>query len=211
MKKTFAAILIIPVFAIFMLSHCGGDSADTSANSTTTLTDDQANAIAITMSSSLGLIVDSSLGFSKLSTRAQTTEDVSGSESCEGGGSVSISGTQAGVEGSTINGATNVELSFNDCGVSFSDTETILVNGTLSVDGNIDYVISSGPSISGSSSGDVTGTLDVSGDSVETGTCGVDLNVSSTASGTMIDLTFSGSFCGEDYDYSVTVDVGDDN
>ena len=195
-KKSFMFSFIL-LSATVLFLHC-------SSNSAPSLSDSQSDALVSAIGSSIGLVVEDSL--SALSAANLITKDISKSTDCDGGGTITATGTQAGVEEVTIDGASTIQVKFTDCEISVSGSDTITANGTLDVGGSIDLE-GSESGITGTLSSYYTGSLALTGDNLEPGDCDVDINVTATASGDTVDFTSTGSLCGDDVDFSATEPV----
>lgn len=200
MKIRMIQTLVFTLSMSFLL-HC---SSDTSLS----LTSSQSEAITDELARSLVLIVDNTLNESAaLSAANLLTIDLSDSRECEGGGTKTLSGTQDGADENVIDGITDVTVEFTDCIVNVSDTQTITINGSLDVDGNIDLAFSES-GVSGDSAVTYEGSLELTGDGLEKeGTCDVEFSVTTDAEELTVDITSTGKLCGNDVEDTLTINL----
>jgi len=212
MKET-RTLFFALALAGFVVSCGGGDDAP---ESTTTLTDNEAEAVAAVLGEQTGVAFESSVGSdSKLSIRFQTTgsQSVSLTESCPQGGTSTAEGTVDVTSASSSDVASNFDLTatFTDCGEQTGEGKTLIMNGSVGLTGNIDMAFtftgSEISSVTGTASSDANGSVDVSGDSITSGTCGIDMKGNSVLSGSTIATTFSGSLCGTTVAFSETESI----
>lgn len=198
MKKTVVFLSII-VSTTLLFVNCSSDSS-------LPLTSAQSDSITEGIVNSLGLVIGGSLSpGAGLSAANLITADLSISQGCEGGGTQKATGTQAGVDGTTINGATSMRVKFTDCVVNVSSTQTVTINGTLDADGNFDVVVAEG-SLTGDSSITFAGSLELTGNDLEKeGTCEVEFTSTADAQGLSIDVASVGKLCGNSLDYDQTI------
>ncbi|HLG20420.1 MAG TPA: hypothetical protein VI895_11475 [Bdellovibrionota bacterium] len=201
MKKVFFTGL-----AIFGLLYVGACSDDDAPASTTTLTETQAEAVASAVGEGTGAAVQGG-GFGRLAVRSQGTGSaaVDGTFTCEGGGSISTAGTTTVNEftQSSASADYGVTSTFNDCIVQTEEGDNLTLSGSVTNNGGFDFTFSE-TSIGGSVSADITGNIDVSGDNVTSGTCGVSISVNSTIADNVVNSTASGSVCGQSVSFSET-------
>ena len=206
MKKN----LLLSIAGAAFLMACGGSDGVKAPESTTTLTQDQADAVFE------ALLGDSTSLSAKLRTRAHSEPIGPLDENCPGGG---ITRTKGEIDVETtdnsIDIAQDVTIQFIDCITREVDGKTITLNGKLSFDGNL-----SGTGDEDSASFDLkyelVGPLDVTGDDVETGICGVGLLMKADLDVTEVDddsgdvsITASlvGTICDENINETADVDI----
>ncbi len=200
-----------------VLVHCSSDS-DSDSNSTQTpessasLTTEQSNALMNALSSVVGLVVDGAFeaGAVGLTAANFITADISKTDDCQPSGTVSATGTQEGVEGGTIDGASAVSFNFDDCAIEYESDTFFTINGTLDAEGVFDLVTEE-TGLNGQASLSYLGSLEVAGDPIdEEGTCGVNITVGADAMGTTVELTATGTLCGDTVDYTETINIDEE-
>ena len=204
MKKRF---FVFPMLLVVGgLVGCGSDSNTASNPSDTELSESQAQAVAGVITDSLGTAFEES---SRLSARTQSNVNASfeGSNTCGSSGSYSVSGTKNfTASGSQIDGDYSQTQSFSDCAVETGSSGIITLNGnvTSNVDVSIDF-----EGGTGTMSLTSEGSVDVSGDDVTNGTCGVNLSMSATLSGSMLAVTYNGSVCDRSLSYTANISINE--
>ena len=203
MKRSPLHSLVLAATTFFLL-NCSSDSSLPMTNS-------QSNAVTKAISYSTVTVVDNSLEVgsdSGLSAANFITVNLTKSRDCDGGGTLKVSGTQAGVVNTTIDGVTDAQVKFTNCVVEVSSTQTITLNGTLDIDGSIDLAASEEDGVTGDGSVSYTGSLEMTGDGLEKeGTCDVDLTTVADGQGLSVDLISTGDLCGNTIDYTWTLDL----
>ncbi len=197
-----------PLVLLFSLVSTTLLFVNCSSDSSLPLNSGQSNSITEEIADSMGLVVGGSISAgSGLSAANLITVDVSISSNCEGGGTKKATGTQAGVDGTAIDGTTDVKVKFTDCVVNVSSTQTVTINGTLDIGGNFDVAAAEG-GLAGDSAITFVGSLELTGDDLEKeGTCEVDFTSTANAQGLTIDVGSVGKLCGNDIDHDHTINL----
>jgi len=142
--------------------------------------------------------------------RAQSASgsgSVNATVNCEVSGDVDVTGT-ANFSGSqtSVSGNFDVKQVFNDCTTKTKDGDDIALDGTLESDGDVDISFTNN-SVSGSITQNTTGSLDVSGDNIKSGTCGISTNSTATISSSSVTVKTTGSICGRSINSTFSANI----
>lgn len=193
------------------LVGCGDGDGVSAPPSTTSLTEAQAAAVFDTV------FETGSDSDAKLSVRAHTETIPTEERDCPGGGTVQVKG-EADVESSddALEAAIDLTAKYTDCVTHPVDGDPIVLNGTLAFDMDLD----------GEKDGDggtldirleLVGSLDITGDGVKEGTCGIGLLAKAESDFTLeddelsaisVEASVDGSICGESISDKADVNVG---
>ena len=201
-SKVFAMALVLGLSSLWA---CGDD--DDAPASTTTLTTTQAESVAEVFSGSLGTILDFDTSAKlPIRVRAAETHAVSTTKNCDGSGTKTVTGeTNVSDESETsAKGSFNVTETYTACLDSPDSTSAPIITGSVNTTGDFNLTF---PPLAGSVNMKINGSVDVSGDGVTGGTCGVSVNVKVTAAENVITLVFSGSVCGTTVSGTTTENV----
>ncbi|MCI5071864.1 hypothetical protein MRY82_02830 [bacterium] len=194
MKKLI--LYINTLFIALLLTSCG----DSDFDSTTSLNSQQQNAMA-------QLLLMASLFPSEGFIFVGLEEDIDDSIDCPISGTMDVKGVvnyEVNEQQEEFDGTFDLnEVVFTDCVIETASEEEMTVNGTLEV--KTDTVIESFNDgeegiLTGSFDSEYKGSLEVSGDEVENGTCGINIDSIALIAEFYFVGEFSGNLCGTDYD-----------
>lgn len=199
------------VLALLGLTACGSSGTQ----STTTLTLDQAQAIAVAIGDSMSSLPDNTLTKSlgklmnnpipDLAAVNVGSNDVSFTHACHSG-----NGTITGVGTLTVTEATassvaatySISQTASDCEVMSDEGDLFGVAGSITNSGTININSTANTAALSSTVG---GAFDVSGTPVTAGTCAIQYSSSFNFAASSVDINATGSICGTSINFNSTV------
>jgi hypothetical protein len=200
-KQSLGLFLALVAMVVFTAS-CGSDSGGTAPESTTSLTDAEAEAVAEVVAESISGVGSTleSAGEAKLGVSLATVETtIDETINCDESGTVGLSGTSTvdvDESASTVETDYTITETFDECAQTTEDSGTVTLDGTLTNTGTADFDFADLESFSGSISSTTTGTIAVTGVEAGSGDCGVLVTVDATFDSDNLTITIEGSICG---------------